>query len=130
GGGDGRAGKGGDGQHRVGPAVVVDGGKRAERNAERGGKDQRGEGQFQGRRQPLLDVDRHRSARVGACAEVEARHLRQVDAKLHQQRLIEAILVADLGDLGGGGVLAGECRGRIGGAPPRQKKREKHKDRE
>ena len=93
---------------------MIDGGDGAERNAEQRGKQQGRDGQLQRRRQPLLDVERHRPARIGALAEIEARHLAQIDGELHVERLVEAVLAADLGDLGGRGVLARERGGRIG----------------
>ena len=72
------------------------------------------DGQLQRRRQPLLDVERHRPARIGALAEIEPRHLGEIDGKLHVERLVEAVLAADLRDLRWRRVVTGQRGGRIG----------------
>ena len=50
------------------------------------------EGELQRRRQALHDVERHRPARIGALAEIEPRHLAEIDGELLAERLVEAVL--------------------------------------
>ena len=104
-----------DAQHVVGPAVVVDGGDDAERHADQRREQQRGRSQLERRRQALADVERHRPAREGALAEVEARHLAEIDDELLSDRPVEAVLLAQIAAICcGRRVFAGQRRGRIG----------------
>ena len=57
---------------------MIDGGDDAERNAEAGRDQQGGEGQLQGCRQALPQVEPHGTARILAFAEIEAQHLAKI----------------------------------------------------
>ena len=79
---------------------------------------QREEGELDGGGQAARDIARDRAAGVGGVAEVGLRHLAQVDEELLPDRLVEAVGLADGGDLGRRRVLAGERgRGVVGQDP-------------
>ena len=102
-------------QSVVEPRVVADGGQHAERDAEAGAEEERGERQLERRRQPLEDVPGDRAPGLDAGAEVSLDDLPQVDPELDDQRLVEPVLGADLDDLLGRGILAGQGgRGIVG----------------
>ena len=111
-----------DPQHKIGPAIVIDGGDDTERDAEPGREQQRGEGQLQGGRQALPQVEPDRAVRILAFAEIEAQDLAEIEIQLLDDRPVEAVLVADRLDLLRRRVVAGERRRRVGRHHPDQQK--------
>src|SRR5262249_45552097 len=93
---------------------MVNCGDCAERNAERCAEEQRGNGEFQGSRQALPDVDRYGPARVGALTEVETGHLPYIDDELLVKRPVETVLMANFRDLLRRCVFTCKRGGRIG----------------
>ena len=117
-GGNRQAADGDDAHDVVEGGVVPDRGQRAERYADERGEQQREEGELDGGGEAARDIARDRAAGVGGVAEVGLRHLAQVDEELLPDRLVEAVGLADGGDLGRRRVLAGERgRGIVGQDP-------------
>ena len=98
----------------------------AERHRDRHGDDEAEQRQLGGGRQPIADFGRDRLAGGERIAEIAVREVGDVAAELHDQRLVEAELHADLLDrfLGGGG--SGEIGRRIAGQRARQQERDDH----
>ena len=101
-------------------------GQNAERDRDDDRNDQTEQRQLGRGRQPIADLGRDRLAGGERVAEIAVRQIDDVAEELHDQRLVEAELVADLLDrlLRRGG--AGEIGRRIAGQRARQQEGDDH----
>ena len=74
------------------------------------------------RRQALANVGPDRAMRILALAEISAQHLAEIEDELNAKRAVEAVFVADLGDLLRCRIVAGEGRRGIGRHHPHHQK--------
>lgn len=111
-------------------AVIDDGvglqrGEDAERQRQRQGDEQCGEGQFEGGGQPVDQVGHDRLAGVHGATEIAGRDILQIEQQLLRQRFVEPHLLADHLDLGLPGIgTGGEKHRRIARQHPHQQEGE------
>jgi hypothetical protein len=110
--------------HMVESRALPRRGEHAQRHTDDDGDDDRRRSQLQCGRKELCDVGGDRMRRHDRSAEVAVQQVHQVDPELHEQRLVEAKLLAHRGDHVGRRVVAGDCDHRIDRHHPADQERD------